>query len=136
MKYPLQVTIVTLAVFAFMALIIMDGTVTYGTPERPSHFIHIKALDVQCGVAELQKSRPASATLAAHMTTKLRALCDDRAACDIDTAALYDTGETLNNCTDEMHLTYACSPDAKAKEVFLYEGQRGTLQCDVSTNVE
>ncbi len=136
MKYPLQITIITAAVFAYMAYIIMDGTITFGTPEKLTHFLRIQSVHVKCAIPEIQKNRPDMQGLADGMTSKLQALCNDLPACDIDTAALYGTRQHLNNCMDEIRLTYTCTPDPAPKQLFLYEGQHGTVSCDESTPVK
>jgi hypothetical protein len=133
MKYPLPIAIATLCVFAFMAFIIMDGTLTFGTPRLPSHFIAVQSVQIACAVEQATRE---TTVLNQRATSMLQQHCNGKPSCEVDTSRFYATGERLESCTDEIHIIYKCTPRTEASQVFLYEGQRGSLACDQVTNVK
>lgn len=124
MKYPLTITIVTLAVFAFMTFIIITGTLTFHTPTPPTHLLNIASVLTRCPDGK----SIAKPNISLHQA--IVALCNGKATCAIDTAVIYPTNDTPSECTEEISLRFSCTPSAKLTQIFLYEGQHDTLQCE------
>jgi hypothetical protein len=129
MRHPFAVSVVTLAIFSFMAIVIMEGDVKFGAPAIPKHTIKMIAMDVGCRMQTMNRDSKQRSAFAASIFKTLSGVCDAQPTCDIDTHSLYVKAERLPTCTEEFIVTYQCSPDTHEKQVFLYEGQHVTLHC-------
>ncbi len=135
MKHPLAFTIATVAVFALMGAVILSGELRFGPPPEPATTLHIASVKPHC--PQSIDADVAGLPSQDAMVAALKASCDGRAMCEIDTTTLYKDDPTPN-CTEEILIDYYCLADAgktyffdeTERHVFLYEGQRATLQCE------
>jgi hypothetical protein len=129
MKYPFALSIITAAVFAFMAILILGGDVRFGAPDAPEYTLKIISVNLSCRAGELNRAPELRAAMGEVFVKKLRASCDDKPLCEVNTAALYAEGQRLPACTEALSITYHCAPKAHDRQAFLYEGQHATLHC-------
>lgn len=134
MKYPLATSIITLAVFGFMALLIGTGELTFTEEKAPSHLLDIHNVVTHCpdDVSKDVPSMPVNETFTAWLDKQ----CNQQPACSFDTRTYYnEIGDDQPQCTAEIIITSSCDAtteeqsNADPHKTFLYEGQHAKLAC-------
>ncbi len=136
MKHLLPMIIATIAVFAFLGVVIYTGELQIGEPEPDSYHLSLDYTSIVCSSEigevtvepELQKSKTF------HKWSLQK--CKDGASCTVNSREFYESyGDTASECTDEITISAKCAPvndplaDAYMKTYYLYEGQEATLSC-------
>ena len=136
MKHPLAITISSLAIFAFMALIIISGELSFSQPPAPTHRLDITSVVAHC--PDSLRKDVASLPVDEPMSVWVRGLCDDKTDCEINTKEYYSSKpDTTPHCTEEIIIHYQCrhidplvdDNIIAMRPVFLYEHQYGAIGC-------